>query len=241
MLRFDDLQQNSQQLDTKMGAYTLQRYGQQIAWVPNRAKLIGKGQHTQLAKKAEAIDKLYQVFAGQRCNLPQRARNMLAACNLLAYGCGDEAKSILQLGTCKALLLVMELDDISNEAISKAMPKRDTVARDEHYLAAMARAVRRQEMRDDNVVSLGGESDHGKRKGLDHLVFPVKWIARGKFGLKKKMVQMRHAQMNLLRLSQLTMMHLRSHSSRAKRPLLSPNFSSSEASVISSRRTTLPL
>ena len=186
VLKFDDLQQNSQQLGTKMGAYTLQRYGQQIAWVPNRAELIGKGHHAQLAKKAQAIDKLNQVFAGQRCTLPQRARNMLAACNLLAYGCGDEAKSILQLGTCKALLIVMELDDISNEAISKAMPKRGTVARDEHYLAAMARAVRRQEMRDDNVESLGGESDHGKRKGLDHLVFPVNWIARGKFGLKLK-------------------------------------------------------
>mmetsp|Transcript_32644 Transcript_32644/g.66570 ORF Transcript_32644/g.66570 Transcript_32644/m.66570 type:complete len:422 (-) Transcript_32644:1659-2924(-) len=119
VLRFDDLQQNSQQLGTKMGAYTLQRYGQQIAWVPNRAKLIGK----------------------------------------------DECKRLLKL--------------------TKMAP----------------------------MTSMG----------------------------RKKMVQMRHAQMNLLRLSQLTMMHLRSHSSRAKRPLLSPNFSSSEASVISSRRTTLPL
>ena len=190
VLTFDDLRKNARGLSNKMGAYTLLRYGEMNAWVPNRAELIGKGTRTVLTKKSKAIDKLYNFFSGERCTLPQNSRNILAACDLLAYGCGDEAKFIITTGTCKAIFLAMGIDGISNEAISKALPKRDAIARDEQYLAALSRVVRRQEMRDDNVKYLGGETDHGKRGGLDHLVFPVSWIAKttkdGEFGLKLK-------------------------------------------------------
>jgi len=186
MLPLNDLQQYAQQIGTKMGGYTIQQFGQKKVWVPNRAVLIGKDYLTKLENKSKQIKKLYDFFQDSRTTLPQNSRNVLAACDLLAYGCGDEAKFIQKVGAFKAILLAMGINDISNKAISQAVPKRDTISNDELYLAALSRAIRRQEMRDDHVEYLGGQSDHGKRRGVDHLVFPVSWVANGEFGLKLK-------------------------------------------------------
>ena len=185
-LRLDDLQQSGLPEGTKMGAFTLQRFGKKMAWVPNRAELIGKGERTKLVTKAKKMDKLYRVFNGERCNMSREACNVLAAGDLLAHGCGDESKAIISMCTCKALLISAGATDISNEAISKAMRKKDKIANDEAHLAALSQLVRRQEMRDDNVKHLGAQSDHGKRGGRDHLVIPVSWVAKGDFGLKIK-------------------------------------------------------
>ena len=190
ILLVKDLQSNSQSVDVTAKGYTLRKFGKNdplMAWVPNRCELIVKTALTKLKKKAEKIDNLIRIFSTNRCILPRRSRNLLAAAGMRACGAGDESKCFVMVLSVKAIFYAIDLDFISNKAIAKGMLSRSSIANDEATLAAMIRVTQRQEMRDDDVKFIGKQSDHGNRKGFEHNVCVDSWVGSdGGNGLRLK-------------------------------------------------------
>ncbi len=183
VITYDDILNSTVNEDkASTDGFTIGQYGSNHCWVPNRAILIGKHHFTRLSNKADKVTQLESYFKGSRCTLPQESRNILAAGAILSFGGSDESVVMMMNATAKALLHAMGLYNITNEAISKGMPSRDSVKADENCLASMVKVVKRQEMRDDGATVVGLQCDHGKRGDVNHFPQVYSWPGRNQNG-----------------------------------------------------------
>ncbi|KAL7526497.1 hypothetical protein ACHAXR_005589 [Thalassiosira sp. AJA248-18] len=106
----------------------------------------------------------------------------MAACNLFGYGCSDEATIMIMAGLTKGLLKEIGIDDISNESIGLGLPSRATLVAIENSLAADVRSKDALEIVEDGANCFGAITDHGHRKGQDHLVKCATWAGYNENG-----------------------------------------------------------
>ena len=181
--------------DVSMNGFMKCWYGDKVCWVPNRVMLTGRNKFSRLSAMANMVKRFESFFKSSRCILDQGVRNILAAGTALSFGGSDESAVMIMNATVKAIAAAMGLD-ISNEAISKEMPGRDSVKVDENYLASMIRIVKRQEMRDDDADEVGLQCDHGNRKGCDHFIQVFSWVGKdpsGHLRIKNHVISSNHS------------------------------------------------
>ena len=143
--------------------------GKRNCWVPTYHTLIRKGDLTQLHENNERIKGLIKLFSGQRCSWNTEARQIFTSFSSFGYGCSDEATIFIMAGTLLAVFGQVGID-ISGDQIGKTLPSRATLANWEAATAVDCLFGECGEMKDAGVTHLGITTDHGHRKGQDHLV-----------------------------------------------------------------------
>ena len=138
-------------------------------WVPKSYKLIRKRDLALLQENNERIKGLMKLFSGERCSWKKSARQIFTSFSSFGYGCSDEATIAIMAGTLLGVFGQVGID-ISGEQIGKTLPSRATLANWEVATAVDCLFGECGEMKDAGVTHLGITTDHGHRKGQDHLV-----------------------------------------------------------------------
>ena len=153
-------------------------YGEgKACWVPASHTILIKNQVDQRTKNNEIITRLKDLFGGEICRWNSKAQRIFTALNTFGYGCSDEGTIGIITGTIATLFKILDIN-IPATQITNSVPSRTTLARMEVRLAVDCLFGEFFKMKEADVESLGITTDHGHRKGQDHLVkllsYPVK-------------------------------------------------------------------
>jgi hypothetical protein len=143
--------------------------GTQSCWVPKTHKLIRKNVLTQLRANDKCMKALIDLFSKAKCTWDTKARQIFTSFSSFGYGCSDEATAFIMTGTLLAVFGQVGID-ISGEQVAKTIPSRATLSNWEVATAVDCLFGECGEMKDAGVTRLGITTDHGHRKGQDHLV-----------------------------------------------------------------------
>ena len=154
-------------------------------WAVKRKEIIDKPHLSILKKKADGVDKLLGKFKKERCTFDETTQEILSAYSVAATGASDWGKQSLICGAFKAALHIMGLE-VDADQLAKGMPSTGALASWEFGLAAggMASVLHAIELDAQRLKSKGLKlricliTDHGNRKGVDHLVKVIMWATQ---------------------------------------------------------------
>ena len=155
-----------------------ERYGEnRYCWVPSSHVLTVKNRTAISKRNSELVKTIEDLFNTEISQWGSKAQRIFTALNTFGYGCSDDGSIAIMAGTLAALFEILNID-ISGERILKSIPGKTTIARMEVRLAVECLIGVFWEMKEAGVTDLGLTTDHGHRKGQDHLVkllsYPVK-------------------------------------------------------------------
>ena len=99
----------------------------------------------------------------------EKAKRIFTAMSTYGYGCSDEGTRFIMGGALSALFNEVGLE-VKKEEVSNVVPSGDTLKNWEINLATDFLFGLCWELKEANVTQLGITTDHGHRKGQDHLV-----------------------------------------------------------------------
>eukprot|EP00956_Cyclotella_meneghiniana_P033857 scaffold99548_cov20-Cyclotella_meneghiniana.AAC.1 len=131
---------------------------------------------------ARAAQNLVDVFRGEQCIMGEEIQDLLSCYAVAAAGASDWAKQSLVCGTFKAAFKIMGLD-VDAESLANGCPSLGTIANWEFRLAAGSLASVIHDIKKDAErlkevdmpLHISLITDHGNRKGVDHLVKVIMW------------------------------------------------------------------
>ena len=148
-----------------------------MCWVPASHDLLHTNKANKKKQGEQLVKKLTKLFNKKISRWDSEAQRVFTALNTFGYGCSDEGSASIISGTLAALFKILKIE-ISGDQIANAVPSRRTIGRMEIRLAAECLFGLLWEMKEAGVTDVGITTDHGHRKGQDHLVkllsFPVK-------------------------------------------------------------------
>ena len=151
--------------------FVLSNHGSKWCWKPAGTILKATNKMGKLVSDSDRIRKLRYLFSKKQCMFSRKSfRRYVTGTSVVGYGMSDRAMFVLLAGYTRALLLEMELPDISNLDIAQGLPSRNTISRGEGYLHTDGAVLMRQDIEDDGTFDLAGTFDHGHRKGQEHFV-----------------------------------------------------------------------
>lgn len=123
------------------------------------------------------INQLSKKLSAKICQWDTKAQRIFSAMNTYGYGCSDDGTVSIIAGTVATVLKMMKFK-VDNGKVGNFCPSPATLARMEIRLAVECLIAEFWDMKQAGVTDLGITTDHGHRKGQDHLVkllsFPVK-------------------------------------------------------------------
>ena len=162
--------------------YHREKFGVKDCWVPNNATAKSTSQLTLMQRDVDMLDHLRWLFSDNKQHrFKQENLRYMAACTLLGYGCSDEAAITIMQGALQAVFKEMGLD-ITYQSLAQGFPSRDTLVSAEKALSTDCLLKVCREIIQDGAKKLGLVTDHGHRKGQDHLVKLLTWAGWDKDG-----------------------------------------------------------
>ena len=146
-------------------------------WIPSTHILSIKNQQKKITKNNNSINRLNKQLATKISQWDMHAQRTFAALNTAGYGCSDDATVSIISGTTAVILQILGIE-YDEDQVSNFSPSPSTLARMEIRLAVQCFFGMFWEMKEAGVENVGITTDHGHRKGQDHLVkllsFPAK-------------------------------------------------------------------
>ncbi len=138
-------------------------------FTPSSHLLAIKNREQEKDKSREILASITTLFNSKICTWNDRAKGIVTIMNLFGYGCSDEATIFIMGGTLKAYFDDVGID-ISTTQIANSLPARSTLGSWEIDTAADCLFGLCWGMRETGLSQLALTTDHGHRKGQDHLV-----------------------------------------------------------------------
>lgn len=155
--------------DGKKVHFQRKELGGRMYFVPSYHELTTKNRTAEKVRKKSIVDSMEALFSKEISIWSRKAKRLFTAMNSFGYGCSDEGTRFIMGGTLSGLFGEVGLK-INEEQISNVVPSGDTLKNWEIELATDCLFGLCWEMKNAKVEQLGITTDHGHRKGQDHLV-----------------------------------------------------------------------
>ena len=143
--------------------------GTQQYFTPSSHLLAIKNREQEKDKSKEILTSITTLFNSKICTWNDQAKGIVTIMNLFGYGCSDEATIFIMGGTLKSFFDDVGID-ISTTQIANSLPARSTLGSWEIDTATDCLFGLCWGMKETGLSQLALTTDHGHRKGQDHLV-----------------------------------------------------------------------
>jgi hypothetical protein len=138
-------------------------------FLPPYHEFLVKNRGAELQSKKAVVDGIEGLLDKEISTWSEKAKRIFTAMNTFGYGCSDEGTRFIMGGALSALFNESGLK-FEGEQVSNVVPSGDTLKNWEINLATDCLFGLCWELKEANVTQLGITTDHGHRKGQDHLV-----------------------------------------------------------------------
>ena len=138
-------------------------------FLPPSHELAVKNRSAERESNKTIVDRIRDLLSKDISTWSEKAKRIFTAMSTFGYGCSDEGTRFLMGGTLSALFDEVGLK-FEKEEVSNVVPSGDTLKNWEINLATDCLFGLCWELKEANVTQLGITTDHGHRKGQDHLV-----------------------------------------------------------------------
>jgi hypothetical protein len=155
--------------DTQLPILKTQPISQMQYFVPALHKLSIKNREKEREDSKAIVSNILSRFNKTRCTWDDVTKGIFTIMNSIGYGCSDEATVFIMGGTLAGFFQSLNID-ITATQIANALPSRSTLANWEFDVAADCLLGLCWQMKKAGLTQLALTTDHGHRKGQDHLV-----------------------------------------------------------------------
>lgn len=140
-----------------------------LYFIPSYHELSARNQKAIKERKKQLVDNMVSLFDKNRSTWGTDAKRIFTAMNAFGYGCSDEGTLFTMGGTLSGLFKEVGME-IDAEQIFRTPPSRSTLGNWEADVATDCLFALCWQLKEAGVKQLGITTDHGHRKGQDHLV-----------------------------------------------------------------------
>lgn len=149
--------------------FETQSIGGLLYFIPAYHELSVKNRKMQAMKNKEVVDSMTVLFSKLKSTWSTDAKRIFTAMNAFGYGSSDEGTLFTMGGTLAGLFNEVGME-INEQQIFRTLPSRPTLKNWEADVATDCLFSLCWELKEAGVTQLGITTDHGHRKGQDHLV-----------------------------------------------------------------------
>ena len=150
--------------------FEIQVVGSRRYFIPSYHELATKNRKADKVRNKAVVKSIESLFSKLKSTWSPEAKHIFTAMNSFGYGCSDEGTRFIMGGTLAALFEHVGMPGIDETQISNAVPCATTLKNWEIDVATDCLFGLCWEMKKAGVTQLGITTDHGHRKGQDHLV-----------------------------------------------------------------------
>ena len=155
--------------------WTFHKYGASLVPVPNGTTLVTTQNLNIYKKNSDIIEKLTDLFDGERSAFHRNSQLMMTVGGLMNYGGSDEALETIIAMTLKGLFYHIGFA-VDHGNLAKGVISRRTIGRGELRFATDCLAkVLYEIVYLDEAMEVCIITDHGHRNGQDHFVVVISW------------------------------------------------------------------
>jgi hypothetical protein len=138
-------------------------------FIPPYHELVVKNRSAEKESSKTVVDGIRDLLDKDISTWSEKAKRIFTAMSTFGYGCSDEGTRFIMGGALSALFNEVGLE-FEGEQVSNVVPSKDTLKKWEINLATDCLFGLCWELKEAKVTQLGITTDHGHRKGQDHLV-----------------------------------------------------------------------
>ena len=155
--------------------------GQMQCFVPSTHRMSVLNREKAKENSRAIVSNILSRFNKKKSTWDERTKSIFTIMNSLGYGCSDAATVFIMGGTLAGFFESIHID-ITPEQIANALPCRSTLANWEFDVATDFLFGLCWEMKKAGLTQVALTTDHGHRKGQDHLVKVLSFPEMSKSG-----------------------------------------------------------
>ena len=159
----------------KKRQWVVARFGKSEFYVPSGTTVVSTQFYNRLTRSNDMINRLRDLFDGERCHFSEYGKLILTVGGLFNYGGSDESLETIMAMVVKAISYEIKFD-ITHKQLASGIMSRKAIANGELNFATKSLVKVLYEIKHiDGAKYVTLIVDHGHRAGQDHYVILLVW------------------------------------------------------------------